>query len=84
MEEYFSPETLQQLRTAITQAKSTISSLETWEECNELLQDLAVNYRKEGLYEKFLTPVITQANIIPKFRKAGIHVEKIWMPLRGK
>lgn len=53
VEEYFSPETLQQLRTAITQAKSTISSLETWEECNELLQDLAVNYRKEGLYEKF-------------------------------
>ena len=51
VEEYFSPETLQQLRTAITQAKSTISSLETWEECNELLQDLAVNYRKEGLYE---------------------------------
>lgn len=53
VEEYFSPETLQQLRTAITQAKSTISLLETWEECNELLQDLAVNYRKEGLYEKF-------------------------------
>lgn len=75
VEEYFSPETLQQLRTAITQAKSTISSLETWEECNELLQDLAVNYRKEGLYEKFLTPVITQAKYYSQiFRRQGIHV----------
>ncbi len=71
----FSPETLQQLRTAITQAKSTISSLETWEECNELLQDLAVNYRKEGLYEKFLTPVITQAEYYSQiFGRQGIHV----------
>ena len=70
VEEYFSPETLQQLRTAITQAKSTISSLETWEECNELLQDLAVNYRKEGLYEKFLTPVITQAEYYSRIRNA--------------
>ena len=61
VEEYFSPETLQQLRTAITQAKSTISSLETWEECNELLQDLAVNYRKEGLYRNYLNPVIEKA-----------------------
>ena len=75
VEEYFSPETLQQLRTAITQAKSTISSLETWEECNELLQDLAVNYRKEGLYEKFLTPVITQAKYYSQiFGRQGIHV----------
>ena len=61
VEEYFSPETLQQLRTAITQAKSTISLLETWEECNELLQDLAVNYRKEGLYRNYLNPVIEKA-----------------------
>lgn len=75
VEEYFSPETLQQLRTAITQAKSTISSLETWEECNELLQDLAVNYRNEGLYEKFLTPVITQAEYYSQiFGRQGIHV----------
>lgn len=75
VEEYFSPETLLQLRTAITQAKSTISSLETWEECNELLQDLAVNYRKEGLYEKFLTPVITQAEYYSQiFGRQGIHV----------
>lgn len=72
VEEYFSPETLLELRTAITQAKETISSLETWEECNELLQDLAVNYCKEGLYEKFLTPVITQAEFFSKiFRKQG-------------
>ena len=75
VEEYFSPETLRELRTAITQAKSTISSLETWEECNELLQDLAVNYCKEGLYEKFLTPVITQAEYYSQiFGRQGIHV----------
>ena len=27
------------------------------DECNELLQDLAVNYWKEGLYRKYLEPV---------------------------
>ena len=85
VEEYFSPETLQQLRTAITQAKSTISSLETWEECNELLQDLAVNYRKEGLYEKFLTPVITQAEYYSQiFGRQGIHVGEDMDATKGK
>lgn len=85
VEEYFSPETLQQLRTAITQAKSTISSLETWEECNELLQDLAVNYRKEGLYEKFLTPVITQAKYYSQiFGRQGIHVGEDMDATKGK
>lgn len=74
VEEYFSTETLRELRTAITQAKETISALETWEECNELLQDLAVNYCKEGLYEKFLTPVITQAEYFSEiFGRQGIH-----------
>lgn len=74
VEEYFSPETLRELRTAITQAKGTISELETLEECNELLQDLAVNYCKEGLYEKFLNPVITQAEYVSEiFERQGIH-----------
>lgn len=31
------------------------------DECNELLQDLAVNYRKEGLYRKYLEPVMELA-----------------------
>jgi len=31
------------------------------EERNELLQDLAVNYRKEGLYRNYLNPVIEKA-----------------------
>ena len=33
-------------------------------ECNELLQDLAVNYQKEGLYEEFLTPLLDLAGNI--------------------
>ena len=33
-------------------------------ECNELLQDLAVNYQKEGLYEEFLTPLLDLAGSI--------------------
>ena len=61
VDEYFSADTLQKLRSAIAGAKAAIPPLATWEECNELLQDLAVNYRREGLYEPFLTPVITQA-----------------------
>lgn len=74
VEEYFSPKTLRELRTAITQAKGTISALETLEECNELLQDLAVNYRNEGLYEKFLNPVITQAEYFSElFEQQEIH-----------
>ena len=35
--------------------------LDTMDECNELLQDLAVNYRKEGLYRKYLEPVMELA-----------------------
>lgn len=34
---------------------------DTFSECNELLQDLSVNYRKEGLYTAFLQPVLTEA-----------------------
>ena len=33
-------------------------------ECNELLQDLAVNYQKEGLYQSFLTPLLNLATQI--------------------
>ena len=77
VDEYFSAETLRELRTAITQAKATVSVQETWEECNELLQDLAVNYRKEGLYEKFLTPVITQAEYFSEISdRQGTHAEE--------
>ena len=36
------------------------------DECNELLQDLAVNYRKEGLYQKYLDPVMNWRRNYPK------------------
>ena len=35
-----------------------IPDKDTFIECNELLQDLSVNYRKEGLYTAFLQPVL--------------------------
>lgn len=60
--EYFSRETLEQLGQAIAEVE--LPTLDTMEECNELLQDLAVNYRKEGLYQPYLDPVITLAEQI--------------------
>lgn len=60
--EYFSRETLEQLEQAI--AGVDLPSLDTMEECNELLQDIAVNYRKEGLYQLYLDPVIALAEQI--------------------
>ena len=72
-EDYFSTENQQQLRRAIEEIER--DPFATMEERNELLQDLAVNYRKEGLYEKFLTPVITQAEYYSQiFGRQGIHV----------
>ena len=41
-----------------------VDALDTMDECNELLQDLAVNYRKEGLYRRYLDPVIKQAETL--------------------
>ena len=41
-----------------------VDALDTTDECNELLQDLAVNYRKEGLYRRYLDPVIKQAETL--------------------
>ena len=58
-EDYFSEENQLQLRRAI--AEKERDSFATIEERNELLQDLAVNYRKEGLYRNYLNPVIEKA-----------------------
>ena len=57
--EYFSEHSRAQLRSAI--AAVDLPSLDTLDECNELLQDLAVNYRKEGLYSGYLEPIIRLA-----------------------
>lgn len=59
IDDYFSVKSVAQLRDAI--AGIPVDALDTMDECNELLQDLSVNYRKEGLYTKYLDPVIVQA-----------------------
>ena len=59
IQEYFSDHTLNELNTAMEDIH--IPDEDTFIECNELLQDLSVNYRKEGLYTAFLQPVLTEA-----------------------
>ena len=59
VEDYFSEKTIRQLEHAINEIELPV--LDTMDECNELLQDLAVNYRKEGLYRKYLEPVMELA-----------------------
>ena len=59
IQEYFSGHTLNELNTAMEDIH--IPAEDTFIECNELLQDLSENYRKEGLYTAFLQPVLTEA-----------------------
>lgn len=59
IQEYFSGHTLNELNTAM--ADIHIPDEDTFIECNELLQDLSVNYRKEGLYAAFLEPILAEA-----------------------
>ena len=59
LEDYFSKQTLTQLSDAICHMDFSLEDM--LNECNELLQDLAVNYEKEGLYSYFLTPLLTLA-----------------------
>lgn len=59
IQEYFSGHTLNELNTAMKDIH--IPDEDTFIECNELLQDLSVNYRKEGLYTAFLKPLLTEA-----------------------
>ena len=56
---YFQKENLQQLLQAIHKMPCVISDL--LYECNELLQDLSVNYLQEGLYTAYLSPLMEQA-----------------------
>ena len=57
--EYFSPASLAELRAAIHDVE--LPAADTWMECNELLQDLSVNYIEESLYAPYLNPLITLA-----------------------
>ena len=59
IQEYFSGHTLNELNTAMENIH--IPDEDTFIECNGLLQDLSVNYSKEGLYTAFLQPVLTEA-----------------------
>lgn len=50
---------MKELKTAILAID--LPFLDTMDECNELLQDLAVNYQKEGLYQDYLTKILPLA-----------------------
>ena len=79
--DYFSEDTLLQLQAAIDEVELPI--LDTIAECNELLLDLAVNYRKEGLYQKYLNPVVDLAEYL--FERDGMEeiLEK-WLLFQRK
>lgn len=59
IDDYFSSKTVKQLRDTISEIE--LPPFDTIMECNELLQDLAVNYKKEGLYLNYLNPVLNLA-----------------------
>lgn len=64
--EYFSAENQENLKKAIREIPS--DPLATMQERNELLQDLSVNYRQEGLYTTFLEPLLeTAENLTSEF-----------------
>lgn len=89
--EYFSGESVAQLREAIAQIP--MDELDSMDECNELLQDLAVNYQKEGLYKKYLDPILLQAEKLSETYAADMMCEDLqlfekqfrqWQPLLRK
>lgn len=89
--EYFSSESVAQLREAIAQI--SMDELDSMDECNELLQDLAVNYQKEGLYKKYLDPILLQAKQLSETYAADTMCENLqlfdkqfrqWQPLLRK
>ena len=89
--EYFSSESAAQLREAISQIP--MDELDSMDECNELLQDLAVNYQKEGLYKKYLDPILLQAEKLSETYVADTMCEELqlfdkqfrqWQPLLRK
>ena len=79
--DYLSEDTLLQLQEAIDEVELPV--FDTIVECNELLLDLAVNYRKEGLYQKYLNPVVDLAEYL--FERYGMEeiLEK-WMLFQRK
>ena len=70
----FSEETRTELLKAIRRVE--ILAEDTVLECNELLQDLAVNYRAEGLYEDFLEPLLMLSESISEGEQDEVLAEK--------
>lgn len=62
LNDYFSESTLTELHKAIFSASPAPE--DTIIEDNEILQDLAVNYQKEGLYQSYLNPVLADAEAL--------------------
>lgn len=60
--DYFSESTLTELHKAIFSASPAPE--DTIIEDNEILQDLAVNYQKDGLYQSYLNPVLADAEAL--------------------
>lgn len=77
---YFQKENLQQLLQAIHEMPCVISDL--LYECNELLQDLSVNYLQEGLYTAYLSPLMEQAEHLTQLFQeptdADAHMTSLW------
>ena len=62
LNDYFSESTLTELHKAIFSVSPAPE--DTIIEDNEILQDLAVNYQKEGLYQSYLNPVLADAEAL--------------------
>ena len=62
IEDYFSDSTIKELGNAISDID--LPPFDLISECNELLQDLSVNYQKEGLYQDTLNPILALAEEI--------------------
>ena len=71
----FSSEYRKQLSHAIDDAE--IKILDTFEERNELFLDLAVNYRREGLYQSYLKTIAERAQQISEHCEAEQMTERI-------
>ena len=69
--DYFSADTLSQLSDAIQSIH--LPAEDTFFECNELLQDLAVNYQSEKLYCDFLNPIISLSEYISESATDFLH-----------
>lgn len=73
--DYFSEETLSQLRPLICDIE--LPWEDSLSECNELLLDLAVNYQREALYLDYLTPILTLAETLAETLSEKNEAEKL-------